>query len=189
MPDVLGEGHRFDAKYLAQLRYDKGTRDGFDGICNTAMHLFTNHTAILTDPLNINFIFSNMESTLTQWSYMYSRLPYLLVYMHRIVEHVCAAIAPTDPVYVHDMDRRISALVLLWWDTLKPPYVEPHLCKFVLKTRDWLFKHCNEAGYRAPGRLDLAKMADTGAYPGESQDTIAERSRQFARAAAASGSL
>ena len=187
--DVLGEGHRFDAEYLAQLRYDKTAHDGFDGICNQAMHLFTSHKAILTEPLNINFIFSDMDSTLTQWSYFYSRLPYLLVYIHRVVEHVCATIVPTDPLYLQDMDRRISALVLLWWDTVESPYDEPDLENFVLKTRDWLFEHCREGGYRPPSRPDLVKMADTGAYPGESQAKLGERNMHFTRAAAASGSL
>jgi len=187
--DILEESHRFDAEYLARLRYDKDAQDGFDGICNKAMHLFTNHKAIVTEPLNINFIFSNMDSTLTQWSYLYSRLPYLLVYIHCVVEHICATIAPTEPAYLRDMDRRISALVLLWWDTVDPPYDAPYLGNFVLKTRDWLFEHCRAAGYRTPSHPDLAKMADTGAYPGEPQDKITARNLQFTRAAAASGSI
>ena len=87
------------------------------------------------------------------------------------------------------MDRRISALVLLWWDTVEPHYAEPHLENFVLKTRDWLSEHCREGGYHAPRPRDLAKMANTGAYPGEPQAETDERVRQFSLAAAASGSL
>jgi hypothetical protein len=64
--EALGETHRFDAKYIAQLRYDKSASDGFDGICNKAMHLFTSHKAIQTEPLNINFIFADWEDTETQ---------------------------------------------------------------------------------------------------------------------------
>lgn len=187
--DVLGETNRFDANYIARLRYDKEASDGFDGICNKAMHLFTTHKAILTEPLNINFIFSGPDSLLSQWSYLYSRLPYLLFYMHRIVEHICADIAPADPVYLQDMDRRISALILLWWDTIEPPYAEPRLRTFVLKTRDWLFQHCNDAGYRSPSRADLVEMADTGAYPGESRKSVAARNAKYVRDAKASGSL
>jgi len=184
--DALEEGHRFDAGYLAQLRYDKDAEDGFDGICNTAMHLFTSHKAIRTKPLNINFIFSDAESTRTQWSYLYSRLPYLLVYMHRIVERVCATIAPTDLAYVDDMDRRVSALVLLWWETVESRYAEPRLHNFVEKTRDWLVAHCKTAGRHAPNRRDLVRMAKTGAYPGEPRSEIAARNLGFAQAAAAS---
>lgn len=185
--EALGETERFDPGYLAQLRYDKSASDGFDGVCNKAMHLFTSHKAIQTEPLNINFIFSGSDAMLTQWSYLYSRLPYLLVYMHRIVEHICVRIAPADPNYVSDMDRRISALVLLWWDTVKAPYAEPHLERFAAKTRDWLHQHCVSAGFRAPNRRDLIRMGKNGAYPGESYLSVKRRYRRFGRAAEMSG--
>jgi len=187
--DVLGESQRFDASYIARLRYDKEARDGFDGICNKAIHLFTGHKAIQTEPLNINFIFSKLDATLTQWSYLYSRLPYLLFYMHRVVEHICAEVAPTDPEYLRYWDRRLSALVLLWWDTLEFPYLEPHLREFVLATRDWLFYHCTDAGYRHPSRSDLTKMAETGGYPGEASRMTKKRIKKFTRDAKASGAI
>ena len=181
--DALGETDRFDASYLAQLRYDKSANDGFDGICNKAMHLFTSHKAIQTEPLNINFIFTDWNDMETQWSYLYSRLPYLLVYMHRIVEHVCAGILPADSKYLSDMERRISALVLLWWESLKPPYTQAHLEKFVEKTRAWLNDHCLAAGFQTPTREDLMRMSDSGAYPGERKAAVKRRFQQFLRAA------
>ena len=126
---------------------------------------------------------------LTQWAYVYSRLPYLLVYMHSIVEHVCATIAPTSGAYLHDIDRRISALVLLWSENVKSPYDEEHLDRFVCVTQARLFERCQQAGYRLPTLSDLAKMAHTGAYPGESESSVAERNLQFHRDAAASNSV
>ena len=187
--DVLGESERFDAKYLAQLRYDKEASDGFDGVCNKAIHLFTGHKAIQTEPLNINFIFSGTDAMLTQWSYLYSRLPYLLSYMHRVVEHICAEVAPTGPEYLRYCDRRLSALVLLWWDTLEPPYLDPRLRKFVLATRDWLFKHCTDASHRRPSRPDLLRMAETGAFPGEARRATEKRLKKFVRDAKASRAI
>jgi hypothetical protein len=181
--DLLGEGERFDAAYLAQLRYDKEAHDGFDGVCNKAMHLFTNHKAIRTAPLNVNFIFSNADALHTQWSYLYSRLPYLLVYIHCVVEHVCADIVPTAPAYLEDMDRRICALVLLWADSVEPLYDEPRLQLFFLKTQDRLIRYCKDAGYRPPNRADLVRMADSGAFPGEPERRVAERLRNYARLA------
>lgn len=57
---------RFDAQYLCQLRYDKNAEDGFDGACNKAVHLVTEHAAIRTDKLNLNFIFPDgMRSSLS----------------------------------------------------------------------------------------------------------------------------
>jgi quinol monooxygenase YgiN len=115
---VIGDDGRFDAGYLAQLRYDKSTEDGFDGICNKAIHLFTSHPAIATEKLNINFIFSDWESKETQWAYIYSRLPYLLAYAYQIVEYVCAGISPTAPEYLDEVQRRIAAHAILWGQTL-----------------------------------------------------------------------
>lgn len=166
--DNLGDANRFDAGYIAQLRYDKSAEDGFDGICNKAMHLFTNHPAIRTENLNINFIFSGMEAKLTQWSYLYSRLPYVLVYVYRLMEFLLASIMPTDPSYVQDMERRIGALVLLWWESIEPPYDEPHLEKLFVSTRDWLGAHCREAGHPQPNQRDLEQMAEAGGWPGSS---------------------
>lgn len=186
---MLGESQRFDAKYLARLRYDKEASDGFDGICNKAIHLCTGHKAIQTEPLNINFIFSGLDAMLTQWSYLYSRLPYLLFYMHRVVEHICAEVAPTDPEYLRYCDRKLSALVLLWGATLEPPYLEPHLRIFILATRDWLFNHCTDAGYRQPSRPDLVRMAETGAFPGEARRTTKSRIKKFIRDAETSGAI
>ncbi len=166
--EKIGENHRFDASYLAQIRYDKSKEDSFDGICNHAMHLFTEHEAIRTDPLNINFIFSGWESKLTQWSYLYSRLPYVLFYIHRVVEYVVADIAPTDPEYLHDVDRRISALTLLWWEYLEDDYKTEQSEKLVKETRNWLNAHCLSVGYSSPNEGDLIKMSSSGAYPSES---------------------
>jgi hypothetical protein len=187
--EAVGESDRFDPAYLAQLSVrQERAEDGFDGICNKAMHLFTGHKSIKTERMNINFIFSNWDSKLTQWSYIYSRLPYLLVYMHFIVEHVCEGIAPTSPAYLDDMKRRISALVLLWWETIDDPYIEPHLETFAERTRDWLCRHCNEAGFSLPTKADLIRMGADGAFPGETRASVVKRLDQFKRSAAASGS-
>jgi len=186
--ETVGESDRFDPAYLAQLRYDKSVEDGFDGICNTAMHLFTGHKSIKTERMNINFIFSKWDNKLTQWPYIYSRLPYLLVYMHSIVEYVCEGIAPTSPAYLDDMKRRISAQVLLWWETIEAPYIEPHLKNFAERTRDWLYRHCNEAGLSPPTKADLIRMGADGAFPGETRASVAKRLDQFKRSAASTGS-
>jgi hypothetical protein len=187
--EIIGEEHRFDPKYLAQLRYDKDAEDGFDGICNKAIHLFTNHKSIATEPLNINFIFSQTDTVLTQWSYLYSRLPYLLAYTHRIVEHICAGIAPSTQRYLDDMDRRIGALVKLWWNEVSPRYAGTQLQNLVDQTDKWMSEHCSTAGFRTPNKSDLIIMADTGAYPGESTRDVEIRNAQFVQGALASGSI
>jgi hypothetical protein len=50
------------------------TDDGFAGMRNKALHLFTEHQALRTERLNINMIFSDDDARQTQWYYCYSRL-------------------------------------------------------------------------------------------------------------------
>jgi len=164
---ALGLERRFSAEYLAQLLFQK-TEDGFDGICNHALHLFTEHAAIRTEPMNMNFIFSGWEEKLTQWGFLYSRLPYLLAYAYKVVEAVCSSFAPTHPSYLSDIDRRISALVVQWWEAVGDEYRNDALRVFASGTQRWLDDHCKAAGYRAPSPGDLDVMARTGRFPGES---------------------
>ena len=112
---VLGiiQDSRFDAQYISTLRYDKTSEDSFDGICNQAMHLFTEHRAIRTSELNINFIFSSPEARLSQWRFLYSRLPYLLTYFSIVVECLMGRMAQTDPQYMESINRRICAQICL----------------------------------------------------------------------------
>lgn len=185
---AIGDDGHFSADYLAQLRYDKSAEDGFDGICNKAMHLFTNHKAIETEPMNINFIFSNWDSKESQWSFLYTRLPYVLTYAYRIVETVCAGISPTYSVYLEELERRLAAHVLLWGATLDETYATGPLLIFVLKHREWLFEHCRANGYRTPEFKDLVRMRETGAFPGESRWSVWQRMSHFQEAAEVSGS-
>jgi hypothetical protein len=108
--------------------------------------------------------------------------------MHSIVEHVCEDIAPTSPAYLDDMKRRISALVLLWWETIEDPYIEQRLETFAKRTRDWLHRHCKEAGFALPTKADLIRMGADGAFPGETRASVGKRFDQFVCDAAASGS-
>jgi hypothetical protein len=185
--EVIGDGC-FSADYLAQLRYDKSAEDGFDGICNKAMHLFTSSKAIQTEPMNINFIFSDWESKESQWSFLYTRLPYVLTYAYSIVETVCAGISPTSPAYLEEMKRRLAAHVLLWSATLDKTYASGPLLIFAFKHREWLFEHCRASGYRVPEFKDLVRMRETGAFPGESRRSVSQRMRHFQEAAEVSGS-
>lgn len=179
---------RFNSDYLAQLRYDKSANDGFDGISNKAIHLFTSHKSIVTEPMNINFIFSNWSSKESQWAFIYSRLPYILAYMYRVVESVCAGITPTYPTYLEELERRMAAHVLLWSDTLNETYASEPLLVFVAKNREWLSDHCQSNGYRSPGFRDLVRMRETGAFPGETYWSVRHRMRHFQEAAEISGS-
>lgn len=121
----------FSASYLANLRYNKRCEDNFDGICNHAMHLFTEHDAIKTDKLNINFIFSDYNSKLTQWAYLYSRLPYLLLYLYYVIEYLIEEICPTEKSYIEEMELRIFAHFILLFENLDETYYSDELLKII----------------------------------------------------------
>lgn len=141
--DLIDERDRFDAGYLTQLRYVK-TDDGFDGFCNHAMHLFTEHPAIRTEPLNVNFIFSGDESRQSQWYYLYSRLPYILAYARRLIEYIYGTFETrVDPKAFPEVDRRVSAAVLLWYPGVDEGYRTPQLDSFVAASRLRLLRACN----------------------------------------------
>lgn len=109
----IGLDEAIDSQYISELRYDKKSDDSFDGVCNHAMHLFTEHKAIKTELLNINFVFSKGKQIYTQQRYLYTRLPYLLYYTYHLFEHIAATIAPTTPKYFININRRIGAYMLL----------------------------------------------------------------------------
>ncbi len=180
---ALGEDGRFDAAYIAQLRYSKA-EDGFDGVCNKAMHLFTEHKDILTERLNINFFFSTWEAKLTQWAFLYTRLPYLLVYCMCIVEYIGKDIGTTTPEYLEDVSRRVGALVVLWSQGIPKRYYAEPLEKFVKETSRRLLHHCETMKCRDPTKRDLRRMAYSGALPGESATDVAARLARFAELAA-----
>jgi hypothetical protein len=165
---LIGESRRFDATYLAKLRYDKKSEDSFDGICNLATHLITDHAALRTERLNINFIFSGWDEKLTQWYFLYSRLPYLLFYIRRLTEHVAVEFGKTDPVYLDDIERRVAAATILWWPAVPADYKCPQLETFVRVTEHDLVSSCVAHNYHIPKPNDLARMRATGAWPGES---------------------
>lgn len=72
------------------IRYD--VLDGFDGMCNQAMHLITTKPPIATIKQNFNFIFSNDEDRYAQWEQMYRYLPLLLFYATEVVESLVTVI-------------------------------------------------------------------------------------------------
>lgn len=175
----LGGDPRFNGEYIARLRYDKNNEDNFDGICNLAMHLFTEHKAIRTEKLNVNFIFSDWDSKLSQWSYLYSRLPYLLYYFYFIVEGIFSRIAPTPSSYLLDMQRRIISSMCLWWEDVDEDYQSDELIKFHDLSRMWLNSHCLKNNFKEPNKRDLIRMAKDGSFPGESKESVKKRYQYF----------
>ncbi len=158
---ILGEEDRFDAAYLAQLRYQK-IEDGFDGICNQSMHLFTEHKKIKTENMNINQIFSGSESKLTQWYFLYSRLPYILFYARKLIEYICGTFSKTDPNYLSNIEYRVMASTTLWYKDVDSFYKNKVLGKFVDSTKNKLDNAFLDAGKTKPNNQDILRVRDSG---------------------------
>lgn len=173
--EVIGEVSQLDAGYLAMLRYDKTSRDSLDSICNKAMHLFTDHKAIKTELYNINFIFSQDEQVLTQWAYLYSRLPYLMTYFVCLVEHIAERFAQTHPTYTQDMNRRLAAQLLKSHAQITENYQTEQLTQLAQMTYCWLSNHCLENGFPLPEAGHLSRMALSGAFPDELEEEVVAR--------------
>ncbi|MBK6942610.1 MAG: hypothetical protein IPH13_20735 [Planctomycetes bacterium] len=79
-----------DPQMIHDLRYDKDKHFSFDHLSQKAIHLVTTKPALLTEPQNVNFIFSNETSWASQWRHLYSTLPILLRYAVDICEPLAA---------------------------------------------------------------------------------------------------
>ncbi|MGC4070159.1 MAG: hypothetical protein QM784_36975 [Polyangiaceae bacterium] len=164
---LMKEDDRFDAEFLAMLRYDKSSRGSFDGPCNQALHLLTEHRAIRTEPLNFNFVFTDDDARQSQWYFLYSRLPYVLYYARLLFEHALKEFGLTDPVYRADMERRLAAATILWAPAIDESWKHAALDRLVKTTMVRIVTECIDKSTRMPTLPDLARMRDTGAMPGE----------------------
>lgn len=160
--DKLQLSNLFSASYLANLRYNKRCKDNFDGICNHAMHLFTEHDAIKTDKLNINFIFSDYDSKLTQWAYLYSRLPYILLYLYYVVEYLIEEICPTEKWYIEEMKLRIFAHFILLFEDLDENYYTDELFKIVELSKNKINDFCMKNLRKPFDKLIIENIANNG---------------------------
>ena len=163
---IIGLRYDFDPSFLAQLRYDKHTEDGYSGVCDKALHLFTGHKAIKTEKLNINFIFSDDTARLTQWSYFYGRLPYLLLYSSMLIEHLYSECEPTtDSRYIEDLQARFAAGIIMWQRALASSCNCDAIDRLVASSYAYLHEVC-----RTRSEVDwtdgrLIRLRDTGARP------------------------
>jgi hypothetical protein len=177
--EIIGSNFGLSPQYITKLRYDKSNEDSFDGICNKAMHLFTNSKYIKTENMNINMIFSGYSEFETQWAYLYSRLPYLLFYTWIIVEYLTNSIIETSQEYLDDIRRRVSALIILWWNEIDDFYKNEKLESFVGFQEEWLNNHCLKNGYEIPTKNNLIKMFKNGSFPNENKNSIKQRLNRY----------
>lgn len=165
---TIKEEERFDAKYLAQLRYDKSSNEGFSGICDRSLHLFTHKEAIRTEPMNINMVFIGNEERWLQWQHLYSKLPYILIYAWLIFEHIFTSVdGSTDPEYLREIHRRVAAGVIMWGNKIVPEDTPDPVQDLVNKSRELLIQECRSKNHPLISDIELINMRDDGKWPGQ----------------------
>jgi len=79
-------GKWIDAEFIYQIRYDKKASFAMEPLFQKAIHLVTTHRNLKTEGQNFNFVFSDHDSHLSQWDYLYQYLPILLFHSVQIVD-------------------------------------------------------------------------------------------------------
>jgi hypothetical protein len=120
----------YESQFITELRFNKKSDDSFDGAWNKALHLFTHYESIKTEPLNINFVFSQAPELESQWSYLYARLPYLLSYAKDVIDYLIESICSTEPWWIQMMNRRSAAGNIIWAESLEESFKHPAIDKF-----------------------------------------------------------
>lgn len=76
----------YHADLLHDMRYDKTTRGGLQGITNHALHIVTNDSNYKTSHKNLNFVFSVEEDQQRYWKNYYTVVPLLLCYSVEVID-------------------------------------------------------------------------------------------------------
>ena len=72
---------------IYDLIYNQADHDSLINISTKALHLSTTRNKNnRTEIQNLNFVFSNQESVLSQWEYIYKTLPLLLFYYIQVID-------------------------------------------------------------------------------------------------------
>ena len=84
--------------------------DSLVNMSNKALHPSTTRNKNnKTEIQNINFVFSTKESIITQWDYLYRRLPFLLLYLNEIIELILFKhLKLEDKIYYERLTERAN---------------------------------------------------------------------------------
>ena len=148
----------FDPALIYDLRYKKSAEIGFEGNWNQANHLITTCRSFKTETQNFNFIFSGEDAHVTQWRFLYTRLPYLLNYAVEVVELLLENIERTDPAYVKTMRLRRMAGLTIWAQGLNPIHCGWDLDVFRKRMSECLTVQCPKCAQICA--LELSHMGE-----------------------------
>ena len=85
-----------DEELLWSVRYAKEYPNSLETLWTKATHLVTSVQASATEPMNLNFVFSQQTALEDQWDHYYSTVPLLLWYFVGVAEHVASRFVEWD---------------------------------------------------------------------------------------------
>ena len=92
----------YDAELIYELRYNKNSKAGLNGITNQALHIVTNDKGYPTQNRDLNFIFGASDRVEDQWQHYYFIMPLLLTYMAEVVDRIVFSLIK-DPQGRHEL--------------------------------------------------------------------------------------
>ncbi|WP_418409172.1 hypothetical protein [Alistipes sp.] len=81
-----------DPEFIYDLRYNKASPEGINGISNHALHIVTRDRNYKTENQNLNFIFSQEDDMARYYMQYYFVVPYLLIYSVSIIDRILFSI-------------------------------------------------------------------------------------------------
>ncbi len=111
----------FTEDLIYELRYDKSSAAGINGISNHALHIVTSDKHYKTKNQNLNFVFSVEKDIKNYWDHYYYFVPYLLMYSVSIIDNIIFNYLPdkdNQNLRAVKSFRRLVGLVL-WTERIK----------------------------------------------------------------------
>lgn len=103
-----------DADFFYEVRYEKTAPWGLSVTWDRAVHLLTTWNHTRTEPQNLSFVFSGPEQWESQWTGIYSNVPFMLYHASKVFEKLVATIAEVDADYLVVKDLRRNVGFMYW---------------------------------------------------------------------------
>ena len=104
----------FFSSLVYDLRYNKGSVSGLNGMMNHGHHIVTDDKNYKTEDKNFNFVFSVEEDYHKYWDHYYYFVPYLLIYLSCIVDRLAHSLVNVNSEYASQREFKRYLSMLFW---------------------------------------------------------------------------
>lgn len=113
--DKLGVLSPFFNNHIFDLRYNKSSVSGLNGLMNHGHHIVTADKNYKTENQNLNFVFSTDDDYENYWNHYYHFVPYLLIYCSSLVDRLAHEFVKVNGEYrtLREFKRYLS---MLFWN-------------------------------------------------------------------------